>query len=66
MIHEIVSTFKPGVASLVKNYRPILLLTNAPKILEHLIYNKIIGYPAPLISHHQFGFKKGKYTVQDF
>ena len=55
-----------GDASLVKNYRPISLLSNASKILEHLIYNKIIDHLAPwsLITHHQFGFKKGKSAVQ--
>ena len=55
-----------GDASLVKNYRPISLLSNASKILEHPIYNKIIDHLAPwsLINHHQFGFKQGKSAVQ--
>ena len=67
-IHKIVPIFKSGDASLVKNYRPISLLSNVSKILECLIYNKIIDYLTPLISlrisHSQFGFMKGRSTVR--
>ena len=34
------------------------------KILECLIFNKVIDHLAPLISYHQFGFMKGKSTAQ--
>ena len=62
--HKIVPIFKSGDASLVRNYRPISLLSNTSKILERLIFNKVIDHLAPLISHHQFGFMKGKSTAQ--
>ena len=62
--YKIVPIFKSGDASLVRNYRPISLLSNTSKILERLIFNKVIDHLAPLISQHQFGFMKGKSTAQ--
>ena len=47
---------KKGDLSLVKNYRPISLLCTLSKVLESIIYSKIIEFIRPLLSHCQFGF----------
>ena len=43
-IHSIVPIFKSGDKSLVNNYRPISLLCNISKVMECLVYNKIISH----------------------
>lgn len=63
-IHQIVPVFKSGDKSLVQNYRPISLLCNISKILEHIINNKIILFVSSSISHCQFGFLHGRSTIQ--
>ena len=62
--HQIVPVFKSGDKSLVQNYRPISLLCNIFKILEHIINNKIILFVSSSISHCQFGFLRGRSTIQ--
>ena len=54
--HLIVPVFKSGDRTQVSNYRPISLLSTASKVLERLIYDKIIDFIQPQISHSQFGF----------
>ena len=56
--------FKSGDKSTVKNYRPISLLCNVSKVLEWLIYNKILDFYSDSISCHQFGFYKSISTLQ--
>ena len=48
----------------VKNYRPISLLSNTSKVLEHLVYNKIIDYVSNIICPSQFGFTEKSSTLQ--
>ena len=43
-IHKIIPVFKFGDPTQVKNYRPISLLCNISKVLERIIYNKLINY----------------------
>ena len=43
-IHKVIPVFKSGDHSLIKNYRPISLLSNTSKVLERLIYDKIIHH----------------------
>jgi len=43
-MHCIVPIFKSGDKSSVSNYRPVSLLCNSSKVLEHLIYDQIIGH----------------------
>ena len=43
-IHVITPVHKSGDKSQVNNYRPISLLSNTSKILEQLIYNKVIHH----------------------
>jgi len=41
--HPIVPIFKSGDKSLASNYHLISLLCNISKVMEHLVYNKIIS-----------------------
>ena len=63
-VHKIVPVFKSGDLTSVKNYRPISLLSNTSKVLEQLVYNKIIGHVSKRISPFQFGFTKKCSTLQ--
>jgi len=40
-IHNIIPIFKSSDPMQVKNYRPIILLSNTSKVFERIIYNKI-------------------------
>ena len=48
----------------VKNYRPISLLCNVPKVFERLIYDRVISTVAKSITPCQFGFQKGTSIYQ--
>ena len=63
-IDKIVSVPKAGDPNIVKNYRPILLLSNTSKVLEQLIFNKIVTHISIAINPHQFGFTKNCSTLQ--
>ena len=52
--HLIIPVFKSGDKSSVRNYHPISLMS---KVLEKLIYNKIIDFVFAAISPVQFGFR---------
>ena len=55
-IHKIIPIPKCGKRSDVQNYRPISLLCILSKVLEKIIYEKIITFIGPLLSKNQFGF----------
>ena len=63
-LHKIIPVYKSGDKSNLRNYKPISLLCNISKILESLIYNKVIEFIHKSISSHQFGFQKHKSTLQ--
>lgn len=63
-IHLITPIFKSGDKSEVNNYRPISLLCSASKVLESLIYDKIIDFITSTISPTQFGFLPRHSTLQ--
>ena len=56
--------FKSGEKNLVSNYRPISLLCNVSKVLEKLVYDKIINFIIESISLVQFRVLKGRSTLQ--
>ena len=62
--HLIIPVFKSGDKSSVKNYRPISLLCTTSKILEKLIYDKLIGFISSSISSSQFGFRPKHSSTQ--
>ena len=55
---------KSGDPSLVNNYRPISLLSNTSKVLERLVFDKIISHVGSIISLSQYGFMKNSSTLQ--
>jgi len=59
-IHKIAPLPKTGDLSCVNNCKPISLLCIFSKILESIIYIKIISFIRPKLSKTQFGFTKGK------
>ena len=62
--HKITPIYKTGDKTSVKNYRPISLLCNVSKVLEDLIYVKMIGTVAKCITPCQFGFQSNSSTLQ--
>ena len=63
-IHRVTPIFKSGDRALVSNYRPISLLPVISKVLERIIYDKIIDHLLPSLSPFQFGFIQGRSTLQ--
>ena len=59
-LHKICPIPKKGDLTLVKNYRPTTLLPIVSKVLERIVYNKIIPFIRPLLSEHQFGLLKNR------
>ncbi len=55
-VHRIVPFFKSGDRSDILKYRPISLLCSISKVLERLIYDKIMDFIYPSLSACQFGF----------
>ena len=64
LTHIIVPVYKSGDQSNIQNYRPILLLSNISKVLERIIYDKIISFVSHQITPYQFGALKGRSTCQ--
>ena len=64
-IHCIVPIFRSGDKFSVYNYRPVSLLCNSSKVLEQLIYDKIIGHVYKQLSCLQFGFLKNRSVIQE-
>jgi len=59
-----IPVFKSGDRCQGKNYRPISLLSNTSKVLEQIIYNKLIDHIACQINPVQFGFLQNRSTTQ--
>ena len=55
-VHKISPVYKSGDRSNVCNYRPISLLCILSKVLESLVYDKIIQFIRPKLSKSHFGF----------
>ena len=62
--HVITPVFKSGVKSSVTNYRPISLLCTTSKVLERLVFNKLIVILGPRVSDCQFGFMPKRSTLK--
>ena len=58
--HKITPVPKKGDLSNAKNYRPISALCIPSKVLESIIYTKIIDYVRPQLSKNQHGFLKNR------
>ena len=49
---------------IVRNYRPISLLSVVSKVLERLVYNGMVDFITNSISTYQYGFLRGRSTLQ--
>ena len=63
-IHQITPIFKAGDRSCVNNYRPVSLLCCVSKVLERLIFDKIVQFVTQQISPSQFGFLRHHSSLQ--
>ena len=63
-IARVIPVYKKGSMSLVSNYRPISLLSIFNRLLEKLMYNRLISYfnKINVLSDNQFGFRKNHST----
>ena len=59
-IHKIIPIHKSDDTSNVSNYRPISLLCIISKVLEAIVYMKIIDFIRPKIQSNQFGFQQNR------
>ena len=64
-VARVVPIHKKGSSFLVSNYRPISLLSIFNKVLEKLMYNRIISYLAKfsVVHNNQFGFRSKNSTT---
>jgi hypothetical protein len=63
-IAKVIPIFKAGDNTKLINYRPISLLSTFSKVLERLIYNKVIKFieKHKILSLSQYGFRSGHST----
>ena len=63
-IANVVPIYKSGDEMIFTNYRPVSVLPVFSKLLERLMYNRLIGFinANNLLYEYQFGFQKGKST----
>ena len=61
---RVIPVFKCNDQTQLSNYRPISVLPVFSKILERLIYNRMVHYldSYNILCHQQFGFRKGYST----
>ncbi len=59
-VHRITPIPKKGNPLEITNYRPISLLCTLSKVLESIVFQKIIEFIRPQLSEYQFGFMKNK------
>ena len=64
-VHKICPIPKKGDLCLVKNYRPISLLPILSKVLESIVYKKIVDFIRPQLNKHQFGFLKNRSCLSE-
>ena len=62
-VHKIRPIHKKGDPTNVSNYRPISLLCILSKLLESIIYSKVIAFIRPRLSHKQFGFLRNRSSL---
>ena len=55
--------FKSGDKNSIKNYRPISLLPVVSRVLEKLVYNRIVDFISSSILSSQYGFLRGQSTL---
>ena len=65
-IAKVVPVFKDGLRTNVGNYRPISLVSNVSKVLEKIVYKRILKFlnKTNFFFKNQFGFRKQRSTEQ--
>ena len=63
-IANVVPFYKSGDEMVFSNYRPVSVLPVFSKLLERLVYNRLISHinDNKLLYEYQFGFQNGKST----
>ena len=63
-IAKITPVFKKGQKNILKNYRPISVLSNLSKITESVMYDRLQSFFSSqnILSEKQFGFRKDRST----
>jgi len=63
-IAKVTPIFKSGEKNLINNYRPISILPFFSKIMEKLMYNRLLNFldKFNLLAHNQYGFRKNHST----
>ena len=64
-VAKVIPVFKSSDSSLLKNYRPISLLTAFSKLLEKIMYDKVISFlnSNNILYKHQYGFRAKHSTI---
>ena len=64
-VARVVPIHKKGSSCLVSNYRPISLLSIFNKLIEKIMYNRIISYleKFSILYNNQFGFRSKHSTI---
>ena len=64
-IAKVVPIYKASDNNLLKNYRPISLLTSFSKLLEKIMYDKVISFLTSneVLYQHQYGFRSKHSTI---
>ena len=64
-IAKVVPIFKTSDPTLPTNYRPISLLTTFSKLIERLLYNKVMNFLTEnnILYKHQYGFRPKHSTI---
>ena len=62
---KVVPIYKASDRSLLNNYRPVSLLPAFSKLLERLMYNKLMSYltSSNILFKHQYGFRSRHSTI---
>ncbi len=61
--HKICPIPKSGDCSKISNYRPISLLCILSKVMESVVYDKVIDFIRPKLSESQFGFLSNRSSI---
>lgn len=63
-IAKVIPIYKSGDATLFKNHRPISVLPAMSKILEKIMYNRVVDFCTSnnILTEAQYGFREGRST----
>ena len=60
---SITPIFKNGYRNNIRNYRPIAIISAIPKLMDRIMYNKLLLHYSDAISSKQHGFVPSRSTV---